>query len=327
MSSSFVVSTLLGVTVATALGLAAATLARKRRAALRHVLLMAALGVSLWLPVFAAVMPPVRIAVPIASAVELVGPAAADVGALEMNVASTIAEPQGLPQVSPRFPWPSLSAVALGVWLAGALLVVAPVWAGLRQMRWLRRTALPWRRGQINRRRSCARREHSAARRRAAARDRRRSRHLRRPSRRDPPASRRRVVVQGGPRPGARARARARAASRLADAMLCAGTVRVLLVPSAGVDHPAPDCARGRACLRRRGADSGRGRDGGHRVRGPTGRFGETSVCRRRTSRCSRWRIDATSRRASARCSMPSSRAGAPARSCSPPSRRRRWRW
>ena len=148
MSSSFVVSTLVGVTVATALGLAAATLARKRRAASRHVLLMAALGVSLLLPVFAAVMPPVRIAVPIASAVELIGPAAADVGALEMNVASTIAEPQGLPQISPRFPWPSLSAVVLGVWLAGALLVVAPVWAGLRQMRWLRRTARPWRRGQ-----------------------------------------------------------------------------------------------------------------------------------------------------------------------------------
>jgi beta-lactamase regulating signal transducer with metallopeptidase domain len=148
MSSSFVVSTLIGVTVATALGLVAATLARKRRAASRHVVLMAALGVSLWLPVFAAVMPPVRIAVPIASAVEPVGSARADVGALEMNVASTIAEPQGLPQASPRFSWPSMSAVALGLWLAGVLLVVAPVWAGLRQMRWLRRTARPWRRGQ-----------------------------------------------------------------------------------------------------------------------------------------------------------------------------------
>ena len=95
MSSAFVVSTLVGVTVATGLGLAAATLARKRRAASRHVLLMAALGVSLFLPVFAAVMPPVRIAVPITSAVEPVGSAPAEVGASEMNVASTIAEPRG----------------------------------------------------------------------------------------------------------------------------------------------------------------------------------------------------------------------------------------
>ena len=148
MSSAFVVSTLVGVTVATALGLVAATLARKRRAASRHVLLMAALGVSLFLPVFAAVMPPVRIAVPITSAVEPIGSAPAEVGASEMNVATTIAEPQGPPQESPRFSWPSMSTVALGLWLAGAFLVVAPVWAGLRQMRWLRRTALPWRRGQ-----------------------------------------------------------------------------------------------------------------------------------------------------------------------------------
>ena len=148
MSSAFVVSTLVGVTVAMGLGLAAATLARKGRAASRHVLLMASLGVSLLLPVFSAVMPPVQIAVPIASAVEPVGSAPADVGGLEMNVASTIAEPQAQPQASSRFSWPSMSAVALGLWLAVAFVVVAPVFAGLRQMRWLRRTALPWHRGQ-----------------------------------------------------------------------------------------------------------------------------------------------------------------------------------
>ncbi|HKW02594.1 MAG TPA: TIGR03435 family protein [Vicinamibacterales bacterium] len=148
MTGAFIVSTLAGVTVATGLGLAAATLARKSRAASRHALLAAALGVSLLFPVFAAVMPPVRIAVPIATPAEPVGSSStADVGPVDMSVTSP--EPAGsVVPPAPQFSWPSLSSLMFGVWLAGAIVVLAPVWAGLRQMRWLRRTALPWRRGQ-----------------------------------------------------------------------------------------------------------------------------------------------------------------------------------
>jgi uncharacterized protein (TIGR03435 family) len=149
MTSTFVASTLAGVTIATALGLAAAALARKSRAASRHALLAAALGVAMLLPVFAAVMPPVRIAVPISISAGPVGSATEDLGPAEIDV-PLLAPAESAAQLrpAPQFAWPSRSSMAFGVWLVGLFVLVAPVWAGLRQMRWLRRTALPWRRGQ-----------------------------------------------------------------------------------------------------------------------------------------------------------------------------------
>src|SRR5262249_48750866 len=54
----------------------------------------------------------------------------------------------GMTPPASRLSWPSLSSIAIGCWLAGIVMVATPVLAGLRQMRWLRRTALPWAQGQ-----------------------------------------------------------------------------------------------------------------------------------------------------------------------------------
>ena len=327
MSSAFVVSTLVGVTVATALGLVAATLARKRRAASRHVLLMAALGVSLFLPVFAAVMPPVRIAVPIARTVEPVGSAPADVGASEMNVASTIPSPKGRRKDRRDSPGRDVHCRSWIVACRRAPGCRASVgWPPPDAMAAPDGAAVASR--TVDRRRSRAGREHSAARRRAAARGRRRSRHLRRPSRRDPSASRRRIVVQGGPRPGARARTGTRAASRLVDAVCRAGPVRLLLVPSARVDHPRQIALEAeRACD---DAVLTMAEGVSERRKPPRTNVDQLVGLAKRLSAAAHqpllamadWRDLSTP--ACARCSMPTSRAGAPARCCLPLSPPRR---
>ncbi len=64
MGSSLPASIVAKATVIAAFGLMGARLARKSRAAVRHVLLAATFGVLLLLPVASLIVPPVRIAVP-----------------------------------------------------------------------------------------------------------------------------------------------------------------------------------------------------------------------------------------------------------------------
>ena len=65
MGSSLPASIVAKATVIAAFGLMGARLARRSRAAVRHVLLAATFGVLLLLPVASLIVPPVRIAVPI----------------------------------------------------------------------------------------------------------------------------------------------------------------------------------------------------------------------------------------------------------------------
>lgn len=130
------------VTVITALGLLAVWLARGNRAALRHALLAATLGTALLLPIAVLLMPPVHIAVPIEAKQDVLP---APVIAVDANPSRDGAR---MAAVAPRAPKISFDDLLLAAWAAGLALVLLPATVGLWQIRSLRRSALPWRRGQ-----------------------------------------------------------------------------------------------------------------------------------------------------------------------------------
>jgi TonB family protein len=144
VSGSLPASIVVKVTVTTALGLIGAWLARGSRAAVRHTLLAAAFAVLLALPAGSILASPIRIAVK-APAPERVAPGLAVSEAIPTaapalsNVTSVVPLPAGL----------SLSALLFTGWLAGMALFLLPAGIGLWQVRSSRRSALPWRRGQL----------------------------------------------------------------------------------------------------------------------------------------------------------------------------------
>lgn len=126
-------------TIAMAVGLMGAWLARRSRAALRHVLLSAAFSVLLVLPVASMIAPAVRILVSGGTG-QTAAPAAraASILLVDANAAAPVVPGSGL----------SVSFLLLLGWIAGATLFLVPVAAGLLQIRSLRRSAVRWRRGQ-----------------------------------------------------------------------------------------------------------------------------------------------------------------------------------
>ena len=147
IGSSLAASIVAKVTVTTALGLAAAWLARGNRAAVRHALLAATFGVMLLLPIVSAVMPPLHVAVP----VQVESRAALLPLAMDVNADPSVPAAGAGSRVTPAAPQVSklsLSNLLLAGWAAGAALFLLPVLLGLWQIRWLRRSGLPWRSGQ-----------------------------------------------------------------------------------------------------------------------------------------------------------------------------------
>jgi uncharacterized protein (TIGR03435 family) len=147
ISSSLAASIVAKVTITTALGLAAAWLARGNRAAVRHALLAATFGVMLLLPIVSVVMPPLHVGVPVRvesrdALLPLVMGVNADPSIPTTGAGSRVAPPA--PQVLKL----SLSNLLLVGWAAGVALFLLPVVVGLWQIRSLRRSGLPWRRGQ-----------------------------------------------------------------------------------------------------------------------------------------------------------------------------------
>jgi uncharacterized protein (TIGR03435 family) len=147
VGSSLAASMVAKATVTTTLGLIGARLARRNRAAVRHALLAAAFGVLLVLPIASVIAPPVRIAVPVGLQERTGPPSLAEViGAIppitpeEANFGAT----SSIPQSSKLSP----SALLVTAWIAGVILFLLPVIMGLRQVRSLRRSGLPWRHGQ-----------------------------------------------------------------------------------------------------------------------------------------------------------------------------------
>jgi TonB family protein len=137
-------SILFKVTVATALALAGAWLARGSRAALRHALLAAAFGMLLLLPFASLIAPPVLIAVRTAPDRIL---RALPAGARSVRSITSARLAPGTEEAPPSTGL-SLSTLLFAAWIAGAAIVLVPVATGLWQLRRIRRSALPWRHGQ-----------------------------------------------------------------------------------------------------------------------------------------------------------------------------------
>jgi len=135
------------ITVTTTLGLIAARLAFRSRAAVRHALLSVVFGVLLALPVVSLVAPPVRIVVRTAAQARTVAiPLAGATGGLA-DVTAARAGVLDAPAVSR--PWSlSTSAWLLIGWIGGVILLLLPMLLGLRQVRSLRRAGVAWPRGQ-----------------------------------------------------------------------------------------------------------------------------------------------------------------------------------
>lgn len=147
LSESMAVSVVLKVTLATGVALVAVRCARTASASLRHLILVSALAISLALPLASAVMPSVWITVRAAPRTE------AAAGAARTEPAPRAGGQDSRPLDSAHDSRVSLSAWAFLVWAVGAAVCLLPVGLGLRQMRRLRRWAIPWmeRHGEVQR--------------------------------------------------------------------------------------------------------------------------------------------------------------------------------
>ena len=139
-------SVLLNVTLVLTLVLAATRLARRSRAAVRHVLLAAAFAVLLILPLASVVSPTIAVSVPVSTValpppiIDSLPEPVIDPLPADADVTLTPAAPAPAP-----LPW---SAIALAVWIAGIVVFLLPVVVGLRQVRALRRASRTWSQGQ-----------------------------------------------------------------------------------------------------------------------------------------------------------------------------------
>jgi uncharacterized protein (TIGR03435 family) len=148
VSSSLAASVVVKVTVIMALGLFAAWLARGNRAAVRHALLAAAFGVTLLLPVASVLVPPVHVAVKVAVA-KRASAAPPGVRGVEEVPRVPITDGPDVRAISvPQSAGISLPDLLLTLWIAGVAIFLLPLVIGLWQIRWLRRSGLPWPRGQ-----------------------------------------------------------------------------------------------------------------------------------------------------------------------------------
>jgi uncharacterized protein (TIGR03435 family) len=146
IGGSTAASVLAKITLTTTLALAGVRLARKRTAAVRHLLLAAAFAMLALLPIGSLVVPVVRVPVPVAARV----PAAPDSSVAIATEEPWASTPRLLDASTGAWKWRSVSPVAvlLATWIAGAAICLSPLLAGLWQLRALRRRSLPWRTGQ-----------------------------------------------------------------------------------------------------------------------------------------------------------------------------------
>jgi uncharacterized protein (TIGR03435 family) len=147
LSDSLAASILAKVTVTTALALMAVRLTRRSRAAVRHVVLAAAFGVLLVLPVAAIVAPAIRVEVPIAARGEIAPPMvepARDAGSPAAPAVARADERRAAPQSEDV----ALSTLMFAAWTIGTTVFLLPMGLGLWQVRSLRTSALPWRHGR-----------------------------------------------------------------------------------------------------------------------------------------------------------------------------------
>lgn len=136
------------VTVVAALGLAVAWLARRNRAAVRHSVLAVTFGAMLVLPIASIVAPPVHVTVPVAEVSRVAWPLVVNNPATispDINASDGAHAPPAAPRQSSTV---SLSLLLLAGWIFGTAVFLVPVMTGLWQIRFLRRSGLPWLDGQ-----------------------------------------------------------------------------------------------------------------------------------------------------------------------------------
>ena len=147
VGTSLVILIVAKVSLVCALGLSATGLARRSRAALRHTLLTAAFGVTLVLPIASIVAPPVHIALPFVEKARTAPPpvmAIPDTTRLVTRVEASVR----FRRAAPRVPRLSISTLLIAGWIIGATLALLPMGVGLWEIRSMRRSGLPWFRGQ-----------------------------------------------------------------------------------------------------------------------------------------------------------------------------------
>jgi TonB family protein len=142
---SLAASVITKATLTTVLALIGARLAHRSRAAMRHALLAAAFGALLALPVASVLSPPVDIAVRIATQAPVARPSAPSSGAVSSRLSS-----DAVVAAASSNSWRSalsMSNLLLAGWIVGFALSLLPMAAGVRQVRSLRRSGVPWQLG------------------------------------------------------------------------------------------------------------------------------------------------------------------------------------
>jgi uncharacterized protein (TIGR03435 family) len=142
------VSLIAKVTVITALALGAGWLARRRRAAVRHLIFVSAFAVLALLPAVSVVVPPV----PVPVRIQMLP------GAADTSPVVPLNRPSGTlmfvvegPSSAGSHAWPALSTFTLlaTAWFLGVVCCLVPVAVGLWQIRRVRRESLPWGDAQV----------------------------------------------------------------------------------------------------------------------------------------------------------------------------------
>src|SRR5262245_12326277 len=144
-SLSLALLTLVKATAIAALGLIGTRMAQRSRASLRHALLAVTFAALAALPVASTLIPPVGIEAPIATQEPVrtpPPPAVAVLPAPQKDAAIVIAH------VTPGALSLSVSALLFNIWIVGMALFLLPMAIGLWEARCLRRSGLPWWRGQ-----------------------------------------------------------------------------------------------------------------------------------------------------------------------------------
>jgi len=143
VGSSWALCLIAKATLVTALGLCAAQIAGRKRAAFRHALLAGMFGILLTLPVVSALAPPVGIVLRGASARNITKPLA-----LQNYETSPLARrSSGIRGWSEASRWPATTWL-VGAWIAGSVVFLLAAALGLRQVLRFRKSGHLWRHGQ-----------------------------------------------------------------------------------------------------------------------------------------------------------------------------------
>jgi uncharacterized protein (TIGR03435 family) len=144
-SSSFAALIVVKATIVIMLAIIATRLASRSRAAIRHAILAAGFAVLFALPIAAIVAPPIHIALTVAE--HQPSPATnAQQSFGETSQSQTSKSPSPSPAKSETLKFSPFDLL-FAAWAIGTAIFLAPVVIGLWQVRALRRTALPWSRG------------------------------------------------------------------------------------------------------------------------------------------------------------------------------------